>query len=52
MKTKHAKTKIIDGEHGEHNITKKVSFQDESSLNDSNTPEVEPIYNMNKTKKN
>jgi hypothetical protein len=48
VKTKHAKSKIIDGE---HNITKKVSFQDESSLNDSNTNEVEPIYNMNKTKK-
>jgi hypothetical protein len=48
VKTKHAKSKIIDGE---HNITKKVSFQDESSLNDLNTNEVEPIYNMNKTKK-
>ena len=44
VKTKHAKSKL---EGGEHNITKKVSFQDESSPEVSNDS-----VKMNTTKKN
>jgi hypothetical protein len=48
VKTKHAKSKNIEGE---HNITKKVSFQDESSLSVPNDSSLTKI-SLNKTKKN
>ena len=48
VKTKHAKSKT---EGGEHNITKKVSFQDESSHDPSNQNQNESTK-MNTTKKN
>jgi len=47
VKTKHAKSK----EGGEHNLTKKVSFQDESSPDVSNETQNESVK-MNTTKKN